>query len=289
MRLTGWLMDKGSLSRRKSAVFYMLSIFLVSRIVYFLAGVRFNDIMIHGDTMGLVPYELLRTDLLSSLWYFHAQPPLFSLLSGIVVKLFGDSHTVPFHVIYLLAGITLMVGLYTLMVSLGIPYRFAAGLASIFIVSPDSILYETLIFYTYLVAMLLVISCVSLHRYISTSKWQWGAAAFILWMTIILTRSMFHLIWFLAGIIIIIALSPKIWKRTVIVAVIPFLLAYGWYAKNQVLFGQFSSSSWLGMNISRLAFSGLTENEKISLARAGEVSEFVFLRPFPDFGNYPEL
>ncbi|MFC1560884.1 hypothetical protein ACFL4V_00235 [Candidatus Latescibacterota bacterium] len=286
MRVISWFIEKGSRRRRKRTLFHMLWIFLASRIAYFLMGVRFNDSWIREGCMTLIPYELLHTDLFSSIWHFHVQPPLFNLLCGIVVKIFGDSHTVAFHGVYLITGLALLAALYTLMVSLGVPYRFAACLAIFFVLSPESILYENLILYPHLVAMLIVISCVSLHQYISTFKWQWGAATFLLWSTIMLTRSMFHLIWFLVGVIIIITLSPRIWKRTMIIAAIPFLLAFGWYAKNYVLFGQFTSSTWLGMNMSRVAVSELTEEEKIALAREGEVSEFVFLRPFPGFWQF---
>ena len=287
MRVIDWLSEKGSIRRRKRAVLHLLWIFLASRIAYFLMGVRFSDEWIIGDNMSHVPFELLQTDLLFSIWNFHVQPPLYNVLCGIMVKLFGYSHTIPFHAVFLFTGFSLLVGLYTLMVSLGVPYRFAASLAILFIISPDSILYENLTFYPYLIAMLLIISCLSLHLYIRTSKWQWGAATFMLWSTIILTRSMFHLIWFLAGIIIVIALSPKIWKRTVIIAVIPFLLAFGWYAKNYVLFGQFASSTWMGMNLSHVTVFTLTDDEKIALAREGKVSEFVFLRAFPGFWQLP--
>jgi hypothetical protein len=289
MSFDGWLMEKGSQRRRKRAVLYMLPAFFISRIIFYLTGVRYVDTMVSGDHLSFISYELLQTDMLSSIWNFHVQPPLLNLLCGIVINIFGDSHTVVFHAIYILAGMALMTALYKLLVSLGVPYRFAAGLALLFIVSPDSILYENMILYTYLVATLLVLSGVSLYNYIRTEKWYWGGAAFTLWSAVILTRSMFHLIWFVAGITIIIAVSPKIWKQTVIIAAIPFLLAFGWYANNYIHFGDFSSSTWMGMNLSRITLSGISGDEKIDLARNGLVSELIFLKPFPSFWQFSDV
>jgi len=194
--------------------------------------------------------------------------------------------TAGFHFVYIITGLLLITSLFLLMVSLGIPYRFAAVLSVLFSVAPDSILYENFILYTYPVATLLVLSCVTLSRYLSTNRWYWGMGTATLWCMVILTRSMFHLMWFGAGLSIIVVLFPRRWKRVLLLSLIPFLFAFGWYAKNYVMFDMFGTSSWLGMNVSRLTVSVLNDEEKLALARDGKISELAFLRPFPGYWQF---
>ena len=286
MNAISWLMEKSSRRHTRKILFILWALYGVSRAVYYVLGVRFDSSLVLGDSMSLVPYDLLQSSLLESVWHFHSQPPLFSLFCGIIVKLFGGWPTAVFHVVFILTGLILVGGLYTLMVSLGIPYRLAAILTALFSISPDTILYENIIFYTYPVAMMLVLSGLTLYRYVKTADRRWGLATFALWSLIILTRSMFHLVWFVAGVMIVLVLIPRLWKRTLMLALIPFLLAFGWYVNNYMMFGFFGSSSWMGMNLARITVNVLTPEERVALAREGEVSELVFLRPFPGFWQF---
>jgi hypothetical protein len=62
--------------------------FVISRIAYYRAGVRFDLSPLFGYWQ-YVDLDLLRHDLVRSVYYLHSQPPLFNLYLGLVVKVFG--------------------------------------------------------------------------------------------------------------------------------------------------------------------------------------------------------
>ena len=81
------------MNRRRADVWALLvvvSVFAVSRLAAWAAGVRF-DASILTWYWQFLDVELLRHDLARSLWYLHAQPPLFNLFLGSVLKLAPDA------------------------------------------------------------------------------------------------------------------------------------------------------------------------------------------------------
>src|SRR6185503_21391898 len=93
----------------------LLVVFVVSRFVYFRAGVRFNARTLHW-LFQYIEVDLLRHDLVRSLWYLHAQPPLFNLYLGLVLKAFGRAHVGAFWVSYMLLGVAFHLSMYFLAV-----------------------------------------------------------------------------------------------------------------------------------------------------------------------------
>jgi hypothetical protein len=60
---------------------FIVAVFAVSRCAYLLAGVRFNANE-SWLSYQLLPPDLLRHDLLRSLYFLHTQPPGFNLIVG---------------------------------------------------------------------------------------------------------------------------------------------------------------------------------------------------------------
>jgi hypothetical protein len=58
------------------------------------------------------------------------------------------------------------------------------------------------------------------------------------------------------------------------------LLVTAWYAKNLVTVGEFTASSWVGMNISKIATFRIPEKERLQMVDSGELSKFALLPPF---------
>src|SRR5580698_4457485 len=69
----------------------VLAVFLLSRIAYFAAGFRFNATPV-AEFWQMIDPELMRTDLLRSIWYLHMQPPGYNLAVGVVVKFFPEHY-----------------------------------------------------------------------------------------------------------------------------------------------------------------------------------------------------
>ena len=96
------------------AVLGLFIVFAVSRVLYGLAGVRFDTAVPLRGYMHFIDVRLLQHDLWNSLWHFHAQPPLFNLFLGMVLHLPGG-HGAWFHVCFVTMGAALTVTMFLLM------------------------------------------------------------------------------------------------------------------------------------------------------------------------------
>lgn len=68
---------------------------------------------------------------------------------------------------------------------------------------------------------------------------------------------------------------------------VPFVLLIALYAKNLARFGHFGPSTWLGMNLARVATASLDPAEIAGLRRQQMVSPMIEIRPFSPPDAYP--
>ena len=127
----------------------------MSRIVYYLLGVRFDARPVLNFFQFIDP-ELLKHRLLESLYYLQVQPPGFNLYAGIVLKLFPDAYPAVFHAIYLVLGLGICWLTYYLMSVCGVKSWLALTLTGLFIVSPGVVLFENFMMYEYPLVFLLL-------------------------------------------------------------------------------------------------------------------------------------
>ena len=183
-------------SRASFDPYLLLSVacFIISRIIFFIAGVRFDALPILIFWQFIDPM-LLETDLLESLVFLHIQPPLFNLFLSMVLKASPHAFPLVFHAFYLLCGLAITLSLYILIVRTGAPRPLGFALTLAFTVSPSSILYENWLFYTYpLCAMLLLLVLL----FLKTLNRPSFVSAFYLFLcaaAVALTWSLFHLGW----------------------------------------------------------------------------------------------
>lgn len=274
-------------SRVRAMLFVTVAAFIVSRLLYLLAGFRFeafeNDHLLH-----FLSRELLRDDLLRSLFYLHTQPPLFNFFIGIMVKLFPVATTAAFHWFYTSVGLILTVSMYLLMVRLGVSSTISALLTIMFAASPACILFENILLYTYFAATFLCLAGLFLHRFVSGSRLLDGFMFFTMLALVILTRSFFHPAWFILILLPLLVLAKTLRKKIILAASIPLLVVLLLYGKNAFLFGDFSSSSWLGMSFSKMTTFRLPEDERIALVGKGKISELSLLAPFKAIWYYDQ-
>ena len=280
------LRQKATALTTRQALTCLLLAFVLSRLLAGWAGLRF-DAQPLGSYFQYLDPELLRHDLLRSLLCLHMQPPLFNLGLGLVLKAFPEDFPVAFQVLYLACGLALHLGLFLLLVRLEIP-RFASLLLTLlFMLSPACLLYENWLFYTYPLAAWLCLSALLLHRLLRAPTWGGGLLFFGALGAVALTRSLFHLGWFLfwAGFLLW-AVKPS--RKTLAwAAAFPLLLLVAWQAKNAVLFGSFTGSTWLGFNLSRITTFELPAAERRARVAAGELSHLALIRPFAPLSSYP--
>jgi hypothetical protein len=259
--------------------------FLLSRLLYHLAGIRFDGSTLGGFYQFIDP-ELLRTDLLRSVFYLHGQPPLFNLLVGSILKLFPGSEAEAFALLWGMLGLIFALSIFRLMVRLGVSKNLGIILTLLFMIGPQCILYENWLFYTYPIAVLISLSALFLHRYLSGRNWWDASIFFLLLASIALTRSLFHILWF-----VVIAVALMLYRkedRRVIArtALLPFLLILSLYIKNAVMVGSFSSSTWLGMNLARATTFLLPEEVRSREVEQGKLSPLAMVGPFSGLSAY---
>ena len=265
-------------------VFVALS-FIVSRLWYSAAGLRFDNTPPRYFYQFIDPL-LLKERLFESLWYLHSQPPLFNLFTGLLYQQFSPQSRI-YQYLFLALGLVFSLALYWLGLRLGLNRWVSALLAGWFIVSPATVMYEHLYFYTYPVAFLLALSALALSKFLETENSWWGFGFFSLIASLCLTWALFHLVWMLA-VIALVGVFYGDWRRLVLLSLLPVLIVTGWYAKNYYLFGSFGASSWMGMNLSHVTFlSPLTPaSVRDELIEQGTLSPYPVVEAFRSTEDY---
>jgi hypothetical protein len=272
----------------RSPLAWSLALHVVSRALFYYAGVRFDASWL-PDLWQFVDPELLRQDLARSLFYLHSQPPLFNAFLGVVLKLTPVSaEQAVFWGCFLSLGIVLHVALYALVRGIGAGPISAAAAALLFSISPAVICYENWLFYSYPVAVGLTAAAALVHRYVAQRGVAAGLLAFSLVAAVALTHAFFHLAWCLAVLGIVLAAVPRAGRRRSLAVATPLLLVLALYAKNAVVFGQFAASySWMAMNLASVTLDNAPDAERASLVRDGTLSPVAKVPPFSPLEDYP--
>ncbi len=264
---------------------YLAGIFVASRIIFYLFGIRFDD-----EGIGFFAYldvELLRYKLLESLYYMHMQPPLFNLFLGLVLKAFPAGYTLAFNAVYLICGFALYSIVVLVQIRLGISRLLAIALGTLFVVSPAAVLYENLLFYTLPLAAMLAISVFAFDYYLR-NRGFWPLIALFVSLAIICgMRSLYHIAYFAALIAFLLIIRKEDWKRILTTAALPLGFVASLYLKNFLLFGILTTSSWFGMNFSAMTVANLPIEEREALAASGEISEVSPVPRFAALSEYP--
>ena len=173
---------------------------------------------------------------------------------------------------------------------LGTPLKISVTLTILFIVSPSSILYENWLFYTYPVTAFLCLSALFLHRYVSRGHKRDGLIFFTLLSLCVFARSLFHVMWFTFFILLLVFYQKQHRKRVAYSFCIPLLALLLLYGKNNYVFGNFGTTTWLGMSLSRMTTFRLSEDERKSLVYQGRISKLSLVPssfPFRSPKDYP--
>jgi hypothetical protein len=217
------------------------------------------------------------------------QPPGFNLFLGAVLKVAPQRFGELFAVLFALAGLALALAVHGLLLRLGAPRAAALAGAGFVVLSPATLLYENWLFYELPVATALVLAAVALHRYLSGFAARDGALFFALVAAITLTRSLFHFVWCLgAGVAVVALAPPRERRRSACLALVALLPVGALYAKNRIVFGQFEGSSWLGMNLAKIALQTAPHGLREELVREGRLTPLALHRPFAGLRSYPE-
>jgi hypothetical protein len=266
----------------------VLAAFVVSRILYYLAGIRFDASPVPLYWQFIDPV-LMRTRLMESLFYLHMQPPGFNLAIGLVVKLFPSSYSAVLQGIYLIMGLLIAFLLLHLMRLFQVPEWIAATLTILFIVNPGCVFYENMAIYEYPILFLLLLAALALFRFSRTPTARHSLEFFGCVFALVLVRNQFHLIYVLFLAAALLAVFPRA-RRAVLAGALPVIvLILGLYLKNWIVFHAFAASTWAGMNTGVVTTFQLTPEEADGFVRSGLVTPLAKIPPFSDLSLYAGL
>ena len=229
--------------------------------------------------------QLLKHRLIESMIYLHVQPPGLNIYTGIALKLFPHSYPIALHIAHLVLGLAICWLIYYLMRVLSVSRWIAFALAAWFTVSPGVVLFENYMLYEYVVCFLLVASAAALWRYAAVDSLPCLPLFFALLLALVLFRNMFHLIYVVAILAALVYVFKGSRQRILLAAALPLLVVLGLYTKNWILFGSFSGSTWLGMNMDSITAHQLTGHEARDLVNGDVISPVSLL----DLGSPIEL
>ncbi|MCE5228638.1 phospholipid carrier-dependent glycosyltransferase [bacterium] len=221
----------------------------------------------------------------SSIWLTHAQPPGFSLWGVFWYKLLHGKFIVGMQWGYIALGTMTCVLIYSLTKTLSKSRRAALVVGFMVALNPAMFYFEAYMLYETLIVAMVTLSAWMLERGIRSGRLRWLIALIVLLNLLVLTRSFYHLIFIPAALVFAWPLWRKL-RPTVILALLlaAVMLPAGWYAKNEVQYGFFGSSSWFGMGLFRCVVKGYTQQEIQRLADEGVVSQMVAQRwPYDHF------
>jgi len=227
-------------TQRNKYLLGVIILFAFSRLVFYKIGIRFDSSTLE-DFIQFLDTVLLRNRLWESIFFLHCQPPLFNLFLGVILKFFPVHWHILFHIIYLICGLMLAVTLFLLMTAMEVDLNIAFFATVLFMISPSVILYENWLFISYPEALLLCVAALALNLYLRRFAFLYGIIFFVSLMLLALTRSIYHLFWFLLIVFFIIAFNRQQWKKVLLACIIPFTFIFAVYAKNFYLFGNFST------------------------------------------------
>jgi len=157
----------------------LVIVFVISRIWAYSVGVRFDD---YSNTSNIHLYatEAMKENLWESLWFGHAQPPIYSLLMHLT-----GMNGMFVHILWMILGMTAGYAIFKITLNLTRQGVLSGFAALIWMICPSTILFENLIFYTYPTACMLIFAAWAIQRgHLITFS--------VLCCMICLTRSLFH-------------------------------------------------------------------------------------------------
>jgi len=260
--------------------------FLASRALYILSGIRFDAAPL-GWYWQYLDEELLKNDLLHSLLYLHSQPPLFNLFLGLVLKVGGENATLVLQIAYMAMGLVLYWSVFSVQVGLGIGRSTAFLTSTVFALSPSCVLYENWLFYTYPLATLLCLSALCLGASLRNRGSPYFFGFFLLLFVIGGIRSIFHYSYFLVVGCCLVAICRDRRRQILFAAALPCALLLSLFSKNLVVFGSFSTSSWMGMNAWTMSTRNIPFDLRERLVQQGKLSDLSLIGRFSPSDAYP--
>jgi hypothetical protein len=275
-------------TQNRTIPWQLVRFFLISRVVFLILGVHMQAQQI-PLSMQLMDVSLIQNAFWENLWYMHAQPPLYNVLSWLVVSLapFGIYGLIAWP-LFVLMGLGMCLALYFIQLRLGVPAYWAAGVSFLFSISSNTILYENYFLYAYPATVSLVFAVWFLLRFLDSRSFRDASGLFICVTLPGLLHSFFHLIFPIGVLLGMLLFIRRGWLTVLLAALLPLLAITGWYTKVYVQTGHFAASTWGGWTLSNImVYFPIPHAEKEQLIAQGVLTEIALYKPFSPPAAYP--
>lgn len=230
-----------------------------------------------------LPMSLLREAPLTSLLHCHAQPPMLNVVGLVMRRLFGAAAQLgATYSLQMILGAFICAMAYALLRHLtgkpGVSFVVAILLA----LNPALFLYEAFLLYTLLIAFLLMLFVFCLVRFARGRRLRDLLSCTLVLNLLMLTQASFHLLLLVPFLALGIVLAGPRWRRFALYSLLISAMSLGWYAKNQVLFGFFGASSWMGSNLWRIASANYSPDDLRQFRAHGLLDEAAVERQYFD-------
>jgi hypothetical protein len=236
----------------------------------------------------LIDPQLLEHRLLESVLYLHTQPPLWNLFVALFLTIPPPHQALLLSSFFLLLGFASYCCVFWLMKFMQTSTTLALILATLCMASPSFVLLEHGGGYDFLIMALLTISVVVLWKFLNRPSYSGAFSFFLILAIICLTRSMFHLSYFVLTALIVLLMNRNLYKLICFAALPGLFLVLSLYVKNYVIFGKFTASTWMGMNASKVVSRSTPMAELKQWHEQGIISEVMLREPWSDLNEYPE-
>jgi hypothetical protein len=162
----------------------------------------------------------------------------------------------------------------------------ATAIVCFFVLMPETMLVESWFFYSEPEMLLVALLFWGLARYASDRQRRDGWVFTASLAALVLLRSSWQAL-------LVLVLVAMVWRmlrlgvaELAAIAAVPIVLVAAWSVKNVVVFGSWSTTSWLGMNLSYVAHAGVGDHECRRLEAEGHVSPIACERAFGKPAEY---
>lgn len=265
-------------------VLTLIGVFGLSRGLFSLAGGHFDERPL-ATFWQFLDIEVLADAPVRGLGNLHMQPPALNALAAVVLQIPTPGlQTLAFASLYAGATAFATAMIYRLVAELSARPGLALCVASVYLLSPETLLYEKVLLYTHLTASLLAGFAYYALRVRRSHTLGAAAACVACGVLLSLLYSLFHLVWL---VIVLAAVFYDAVPSCRNVALIGILAVLALYGRNWVLFGVPGPSSWTGLNLALTTHARATPERLARAIGPGSVGEWVDYEPFAPLADYP--
>jgi len=255
--------------KEKKIFLFSIFLFFLIRIFFFQKGLNFNSF----GFWQIANLNLLKEDLIKTIYYFHYQPPLWNMLIGSIIKMTGQSEDLAKNILLLIHwsfSIGILFVIYKLKIKLDFNNKIFFICLLTTILNPSLIFFENFALYNHFSCFIFFL--IFYNFYLLTESKNIKYEYYILFLSLILTWTwpIFHPIFIIIIFFLITYLKNIFEIKSLIISLVFFSLSLTPSIKNKYEFNFFGNGSGLGQNMSGLVYWNDDLREKCSYNNLSE-------------------